>query len=455
MKKLLTIAILILGATSVNAQGYLSFYQLRDIVPQTQGLQPAFIPENTLTVSMPLLNAGGLIKGDLVLEELLSRPGGQAELTVDFDLLNDAAEPENFLNFDIISNLFHLGLRTKHGSFSLFANARATLNFAYGKDLTEFLANGNGGSIGETMDFSGTKFRMQTSQEIGIGYANTFLGERLTVGARAKLVTGIFHASFADGASASLTTGADDFSWQIAIQNGTVNTAGLDLIFNSDDYADDALSSYAMSNDNSTLAFDLGAKFKVLDWLEVEASVNDIGSINWKEQARNYNIADTTVTFRGLDLEGLQEAGDAFQDSLGGKFNSNETRNAFSTNLTSRMFLTASAYLTPNDRFSLTYFQASTFDNLPANYALAFNHRFDKFVVGVLGTHRRSNNETNIGANLGTNIGPLQLYLALDNVLVLNRPEQYSKADFRFGFNLMFGYKKWSKKAKAIDLDEL
>ena len=148
-----------------------------------------------------------------------------------------------------------------------------------------------------------------------------------------------------------------------------------------------------------------GAKFKPLKWLEIEASVNDIGSINWKEQVRNYNTADTVATFSGLNLDGLQEAGDAFQDSLGGKFNSNETREAFTTNLPTRVYLTASAYLTERDRFSLTYFQSSALDNLPANYALAFNHRFDKFVIGVLGTFRRSNNETNIGANLGTNIG--------------------------------------------------
>jgi len=455
MKKLSIITLFLFSALSVSAQGYLSFYQLRDIVPQTQGLQPAFIPDNTLTISMPLLNAGGLIKGDLILEELLSRPGGQTELTIDFDLFNDASEPENFLNFDVISNLFHVGLRTRHGAFSAFVNARATLNLAYEKDLTEFLANGNGSFIGKTIDFSGTKLRMQSSQEVGIGYANTFLNERLTVGARVKLVTGIFHASFADGASASLTTDANDFSWQIAVQNGTVNTAGLDLLFNSDDYPDDALSTYLLSNDNSTMAFDLGAKFRPLDWLEVEASVNDIGSINWKEQARNYNVADTIVTYSGLNLDGLEDSGQMFQDSLGGLFNSNETREAFTTDLSTRVFLTASAYLTDRDRFSLTYFKSNALNNLPANYGLAYNHRFDKFVVGVLGTFRRSNNRANIGANLGTNIGPVQIYAAVQNVLIFDRPERFSKANFRFGLNLMFGYKKWLKKDKVADLDSL
>lgn len=455
MKKLLTIALLVLGFASANAQGYLSFYQLRDIVPQTSGLQPAFIPDNSLTLSMPAMNVGVMLQGDLKLQELLSRPAGQAELTVDFDLLNSVAQEQNYLNLDVTANIFHLGIKTKHGAFSLFANARATFDFAYGDDLTDFLANGNANRIGQSIDFSDTKIRLEAYQEIGIGYARQFLGERLTVGARAKLVTGIFHASLADGAGATLTTDADDFSWQIAVQNGTANTAGLDFLFNSDDYADNALSTYALNNENKTLAFDLGAKFKPLKWLEVEASITDIGSIDWKEQVRNYNTADTTVTFSGLDLEGLQDSGEVFKDSLENKFRSNETRVGFTTNLPTRVYLTASAYLTERDRFSLTYFQTSALDNFPANYALAYNHRFEKFVVGILGSYRGSNNETNIGANLGTNIGPVQLYMALDNVLVLNKPETYSKADFRFGLNLMFGYKKWRKKSEVANLDEL
>lgn len=455
MKKLTTTILLILSVSVANAQGYLSFYQLRDIVPQTQGLQPAFIPNNSITLSMPAANIGVMLQGDLKLQELFSRPEGQAELTVDFDLMNSVAQEQNYLNLDVSSNIFHLGIKTKKGGYSLFANVRATMDFVYGDDFIDFLANGNSNKIGGVVDFSDTRIRMEAYHEVGVGYARTFLGDRLTVGARAKLVTGIFHASFAEGASATLTTDAADFSWQIGLQNATVNTAGLDFLFNSDDYEDGALTDYALSNANQTVAFDLGAKFKILKWLEVEAAVNDLGSINWKEQARNYNSADTTAIFSGLNLDGLENTGDVFKDSIESKFNSNETRLAFKTNLPTRVYLTASAYLTENDRFSVTYFQTNALENFPANYALSYNHKFDKFVVGVLGTYRRSNNEINFGANLGTNIGPVQLYLAMDNVLLTNGPEQYSKADFRFGLNLMFGYKKWSKKDSVADLDKL
>ena len=120
-------------------------------------------------------------------------------------------------------------------------------------------------------------------------------------------------------------------------------------------------------------------------------------------------------------MEGIENSNQVLEDSLTNKFRSDETRLAFSSNLPTRVFLTASAYLTPNDRFSLTCFQ-NVLERMPANYALSYNHRFQKFVVGLVGFYRGDNNEMNIGANVGTNFGPVQLFAATDNFLVLNKP---------------------------------
>ena len=449
----MTIALSLISATAFS-QGYLSFYQLRDIVPQTQNLQPAFVPDNSFTISL-VPSVGVNVQGDWTLEEILSRPNGQFELTVDFDLLNAATEESNFLSLDATVNLMHIGLRTKIGYFSLFSNIKTNFDFQYSKDLIDFLANGNGNFIGETIDFSGNRIKFESFQEVGIGYANKFLNDKLTVGARMKLVTGLFHASIQDGASATLATDATDFDWTVQLQNATVNTAGLDYLFNSDDYEDSDVISYMLSNENSTVAFDIGAKYRVLDWLEVEGAINDIGTIDWKEQARNYNSYDTTAIFSGVELRDIENSDQVFEDSLTSKFRSDETRRAFSSALPTRVFLTASAFLTPNDRFSLTYFKRNALEGMPANYALSYSHRFEKFVIGLVGLYRGANNEMNFGANVGTNFGPVQLFAATDNFLILNRPETYSKADFRIGLNLMFGYKKWKEKEDVVDLDRL
>ena len=355
MKKLLFTIALSFASAALFGQGYLSFYQLRDVVPQTQNLQPAFIPDNSFTISL-IPSVGANVQGDWTLEEILSRPSGQFDLTVDFDVLNAATQENNFLSVDATVYLFHVGLRTKVGSFSLFSNVKTNFDFKYSKDLIDFLANGNGNFIGGTVDFSDNRIKFESFQEIGIGYANKYLDDRLTVGARVKLVTGMFHASIQDGASATLSTDATDFDWTVNLQNATVNTAGLDYLFNLDDYDDGDLTKYMLGNQNSTVAFDFGAKYRVLDWLEVEEAVNDIGNINWQEQVRNYNTYDTTAIFSGVELRDIENSDQVFEDSLTAKFRSDETRNTFSSSLPTRVFLTASAFLTPNDRFSLTYF---------------------------------------------------------------------------------------------------
>lgn len=454
-KKLLIFSFAMALTVSANAQGYFSFYQLRELIPQTQSLQPAFIPNNSFTAAMPGLNLGASLDADFKLQDLLAKETGSIDYAIDFDVLLAAASDVNQLNLDVTSNLFHFGLKTKKGAFSLFGNVRATVHLQYEREFMDFLANGNAGRIGETIDFGGTRLMANSYHEIGLGYSRHFLGEKLTLGARVKQITGLFHASLAEGATGSITTAADDYSWQIMVQNGTANTAGLDLFLNDQDYSDNALQDYIMSNGNSTLAFDFGAKFKPFKWLHFEASVNDIGTITYKEQARNYNTEDATVNFSGVQLRGLENSGDVFRDSLETKFTSNETQREFTTDLTMRTYLSASLFLGERNRFTVMAFNNHVFDEIDPSYAVGWNHSVKKFTFGVLGSYRGSQNELNFGANIASDIGPVQLYLAMDNALATNRPEQYSKADIRFGINLMFGYKKWANRGDVIDLDEL
>ena len=404
-------------------------------------------------MSVPALNFGTNIQADFRLEQLLSK-NDQGQFVIDFDVLRTSAQNQNFTNFDLSSNLFALNINTSKGAFSLFANSRATFDLVYGEPLLEFLANGNTNAIGSTVDLSDTKFVMNGIHEFGLGYANRFLDDKLTIDARVKMIQGLFHGSLADNFEGSLQTREEDFLWTISVNNGQVNTAGFDYLFNANSYESNEFSNYLMSNQNRSVAFDFGAKYKVLPFLQVEAAVNDIGKIKWTEQVRNYQTEDAVVTYQGLDLANIGEADNILRDSLGSKFNSNETQVAFESNLGTRYYLTATAFIIPNDRFSLTYFKNNAFSDLPGNFALSFNHRFENFVVGAVGSYRRANTEFNLGASLASSIGPVQLYMALDNVLLLNRPEQYSKVDFRFGLNLMFGYKKWMKD-KIVDLDKL
>lgn len=435
---LIIISLALVAAGSASAQSYFSFYQLREFVPQTQSLQPAFIQKNRFTVALPGANIGASFQSDFKLKDLLSKRDGSTDLTIDFNTLLKAARPNiNRASLDATLHLFHFGLKTKMGTYSFFANARASVDLKYGRELMEFLAKGNVNHIGKTMDISGTRAMANVYHETGLGYTRKFLNDRLIVGGRMKWVTGLFHGSLRENAQGTVTTNARDYSWAIAVKNGTFNTAGLDLLKKKNR---GSLGNYLL-NRNATIAFDLGARLKVMDWLEVEASINDIGTINWKEQLKNHNIEDKSVTFSGLQLRGLENAGNAFQKELENKFKRTQTQNSFKTTLPVRTFIAASAYLGKNNRFTAMASGRTVFGKTKFSYAGAYNRCLKHFAVGIVGS-TGNGSDFNIGANLASDIGPVQLYLAMDNALVLNRPERFSKIDFRFGINLMFGYKQ-------------
>ena len=447
MKKYIAFIFLLFISCSLTAQAYFSFYQLRELLPQAQGLQPAYVPDNTLTIGLPL-NGGAMIQGDFKLEDLLTTPQGTRGFTIDFDVLNAVKQASNNLNLDVTGNIFHLGLKTKAGVFSAFFNSRVHSDLIYGEDILDFLANGNAHRLGETLDFSSSRFKGDAFHEVGIGYAREFLDKRLVVGARVKWLTGLYHASIDSDLTAQLTTDPESFNWNINMVNASLRTAGLS---NFDDF-----DLTPFGTNNSGVAFDFGARFKVLPWLELEASVSDIGSIKWKDNVRNHVVPDTAFVFSGIDLRGGLTSTDAiFQDSLLNKFNASENEEAFTNQLALRTYLTASFYINPNNRFSFTYFKSNNLANMPANYALSFTHRLDKFLVGINGSYRGAINEVNVGGSILTNLGPVQIYMATDNLFVMNRPERFSKADIRFGMNIMLGYKRWLKSDGIVDLNSL
>ena len=442
---LLIISLALVAAVSASAQSYFSFYQLREFVPQTQSLQPAFIQKNRFTAALPGANIGMSFQADFKPKDLLSKSNGSDELRVDFNALLKAARPDmNQASLDATLHLFHFGLKTKKGTYSFFANARASVDLQYGRELMELLAKGNTRRIGKTMDISGVRAMANVYHETGLGYTRKFLNDRLIVGGRMKWVTGLFHGSLRENARGTITTNARDYSWVIAVKNGTFNTAGLDLLKKKNR---GSLGNYLL-NSNSTIAFDLGAKFKVMDWLEVEASVNDLGVINWKERLKNHHIEDNSFSFSGLQLRGLENAGNAFQKELESKFKRTQTQTSFKTTLPVRTFIAASAYLGKNNRFTAMASGRTVFGKTRFSYAGAYNRCLRYFTVGVVGS-TENGSDFNIGANLASDIGPVQLYLAMDNALVLNRPERFSKMDFRFGINLMFDYKQKVLKDKT------
>lgn len=429
-------------------QGYLSFYQLRDYVPQTQGLNPAHSPTSGFVFSIPALNSSVNVNTGFPTSDLLVKQDDGA-LVIDFDNLSSVVNEENTFGLDFTSNLFHIQFNAFGGSVSLFSNARANLNLNYDDDLINLLANGNGNSIGETISLN-EEINLMSYNEYGIGYATSLLQGKLKIGVRAKYLNGQFYGGSEDDGQLDIYTDPENYSITISAQNLGIQTSGTDLLLNPDDY-EDGLGNYIVWTDNTGYSLDFGATFALTDKLTLEGSVTDIGSITWQDYVINYDILDNSMTIDGAELasgDEDEEGGfDAIADELETFFDANENYESFTTSLNMKTYLGATYKLAPSHRFGVTVYNNSVFGNFDPSYAVAYNWLpGGRTTIGTLMSFGGMIPEPQLGLNLATNLGPIQFYAATNDFLGLTKPEDMQGVNVRFGFNIIIGRNSYTKR---------
>ncbi len=446
MQKKIIIAFLLVAIAiyNVKAQEYFSFYQLRDYVPQTQSISPTYIPQNTFTIAIPGSNLGVSLQNGFRIKDLLVENINSGTLEINLDNLLLNVDNTNHLKLNFTAHLFYIGLRKGKNAFSMFINAKTDANIKFSKSFFDFLANGNSMQIGKVINLRDNQFSATAYHELGFGYVRTFLNDKLKVGFNLRVLRGIFHGSTQSNAELTLLTKADTYDWEMTAKNATVNTAGFDLVTNEEKHPNNTLVSYVMGNKNKGFAFDIAASYQLSKKLIIEFSINDIGSITWKENVINYNIEDGGGTFNGLDLKDIDDVEHALEDDLRTIFTTNETQKSFTTTLGVKSYLSASYQLNEKNRFSLASFNNYIFGEFDPTFALAYNRTLKKITFGVLTSFGGDKKTTSIGGNLTVSLGPLQIYSATDNII--GKIEDAYSTDLRFGINLKMGYNKWKKK---------
>lgn len=423
---------------NVKAQDYLSFYNLGDYVIQTQNLSPIYLPKYKVNFGTPL-NVGFNLSSEIKISDLLVESGNN--LKIDFNNLNAAAADANAVATDVVANIFMLGFKTKKGSITLFANAKSNLVWQFSKNFTNVAANG----FGESFALTAEKIGFTSYSEIGIGITRTFLDDKLSVGLRLKSLSGIAHSSLEDRAQFSLDVNPTNFLWTVNTANATLNTSGVSDTEN-----------IAFFGSNSGFGMDIGLGYEVNDKLSFELSINDLGSINWKDNVTNYNLQDVTDgVYNGFDFEDsgdvLDEIEDAFNDVLG----ANETQESFKSKIGSRTFFSAKYKLSEKNVLRATYFSNNNpYIDIKPSFGLGYNRELNKATYGVVASSGGNNGGFRFGANFAVQLGFLQIYTALDDLSNIGgKVQDANTANFRFGVNFLFGHQNKSK-VKMNDEDE-
>jgi len=438
MKKTIysTVLLFFVLMNNVKAQDYLSFYNLGDYVIQTQNVSPIYLPKYKVNFGTPL-NVGFNLNSQIKLSDILVDSGNN--LKIDFNNLNAAAADANVIATDVVANIFMLGFKTKKGSITLFANAKSSLAWEFSKNFTTVAANG----FGESFALTAEKLGFTSYSEIGVGVTRTFFDDKLSLGLRLKSLSGIAHSSLEDGAQFSLDINPANFLWTLNTTNATVNTSGVS----------DTADNIAFFGQNSGFGMDIGLGYEINEKFSFELSINDLGSINWKDNVTNYNLQDVTNgVYTGFDFQNSGNVQDEIENALNDVLGATETQESFNSKIGSRTFFSAKYKMSEKNVFRATYFSnKNPYINIKPSFGLGYNRELSRATYGVVASAGGNNGGFRLGANLAVQLGFLQLYTALDDLSSIGGKVQDSNtANFRFGMNFLFGQLNKSK----VKMDE-
>lgn len=443
IKLIAVTAFTVLLSNSAKAQNQISFFHLGDYVQQSTDVSPVYIPKNSFSFGLPgvsLSLSNGFAASELLTiipgtENTVDAMGNDTEkLEFNFKNIYDNIEGD-YNNLSLIQsvNILNLAFKRKHGSLSFFVNQKSSTNWAMSKNGFLNLFNDGLTKTGNTILIN-DEVDVTTYVEGGVGFTQQFLNDKLAVGVRVKYLLGITNGSTEEDGFAQIDIN-DDYSWTINTENAFARSGGM----NGDEDQE-------FSTNNSGIGFDIGASYEIIPNLVIEAAVNDIGSITWKDNVKEYYLEDVTnLQYEGTDtnsnedvlenLEALVESGNLEAGEREGE--------SYKTSLATNSYLSASYKLANIHQFRATVFNNHKLEDSEAIIALGYNVALDRTTYGVAGI-KNAEGDIDLGLNLATKLGPLQIYMATDNLnKILGPVPDLKHANIRFGVNLVFGYNKW------------
>jgi hypothetical protein len=452
MKKILITAIIFLSATITSfAQENYTLYNM-PWIPQAQYENPGRMPNYNGHLSLPAISSiyANFNNSGFKYSDLIKRRSDDS-LVVSIDNMINQLQPDNNLQMNIHSDALSFGFRIKRNYFSFTASGKLDLQFNYPKDLMVLLQNGNAAFIGKeaqvNMKLNGTAY-----MEYGFGFTHITKNEKLSYGARVKLLSGIANVQ-TEKANLSIYTDESDYSIK-ATSDVLINTSGLDTNTNMN------LGNNIFGN-NKGWAFDLGATYQLSKKWSISASILDLGSIQWNDSTHNYKTKNpgTTFNFKGFDLKeffkngnGIDSSFTNLSDSLSNTFDLVKTYNKYRSNLTTKVYLGATYKI--NNTFTAGILWYGQFGNNQLNQTIStsINATLGKWFSSSLSYSLINMKNSSIG--LGLMLRPFsgfQIYIVSDNAMALLNPENARNFNLRMGINFVMGNRlavKSASKAK-------
>ena len=441
----------------LKAQNERTMYYMSQIPESSYG-NPAFTPGIKFYIGFPGLSsiyAAYHNNGFGYKDVFTKRPDDS--LVFDQNKLLKSIGNNNDVGVTTDAELIGLGFKAGKSYISFSLAVKEIFNFHYTKDLMTLLIDGNAPFIGKTVDISGAKIYGMAYGEAALGFSRE-INSKLKVGVRLKYLYGVAAINSQDS---KVTLSTDPVTYAL--------TAVSDIHV---DYAYPANDKNNSNNNNNNgfvlrgitknpgFAFDLGVEYKVNDKLSVNASILDVGSITWNDKVSNFvsSTPNNSFTFNGIAVNNLfsKNGGNDstfthLLDTLKNKFKVDEKHNSFKTSLVKRVNIGATWHLDPKNLAGINIRNEFFAGSYNPSVTLSLNHQFGSILSGTISYSYIDRTFTNLGAGLAVNLGPLQLYAVVDNVLATMQLKTTQTVNVQFGVNFVFGNMLKKKGTRVIE----
>ncbi len=305
MKKLRTLLLLLFVAADAAAQNPSACF-MEGSTFRTR-FNPAFAPLRGY-INVPVL--GGIelsANNTLPLDRMLYPRDGRLVPLLDRSVT--AAQALDGIRTD---NIVGLGLRTNLIGFGMFASNhkdfwafdidfRTDAELDIPGSLLRFVKRGEAGTI------RNLGFATESSLDIGFGYSFPLLGDRLHVGAKAKVLIGLVRAKVCFD---RIDVALQEDRWTVdAVGTIEAHIPGAEV----DYHLDREHRSYFRADDLGIgnfkpagygFAIDLGATYDILPDLQASLAVTDLGFIGWNKGSSIAGRSSVGVEYTGVTVEG-------------------------------------------------------------------------------------------------------------------------------------------------------
>jgi hypothetical protein len=448
MKKFIVFLLSILVFDGVFAQRNFTLHQHQNAA-QAIHLNPAFRPNARIYANIATgMHSFGFNHSGFVFDELLVR---RPDDSLEFQPSNaiDAMAKINHFNLDFKNELLGFGVRLGQTYFSFTATNRMQFSLMYPRDLFRFVFEGNGASLlGQRADLDGLGIKFNAYMEYAFGANRSFLDDRLTIGGRVKLISGIANIHTAKSELGIFTDSTTfDITVDGVVHAYTSGSSGYDF----SDYRNLGFT-YLTRFPNFGMGIDLGATLKFNDMIDFSASMIDFGFINWKSDTRNYISNDVNFTFQGVNIN--QFLSDSvgfvnnFVDTLQGLFSGDINNDEYRTLLNTRFYFGARFKLLDAIHLNALWFNEFILGKYRPGIALGTTIQLKEFISLSANYNAYGRALGNIGLGLNMRVGPVQYFVMTDNILGVLNASASKNWHINIGASLCLGKPDSNKRNK-------